>query len=139
VTPWVLQGVEAVILRYGVDRFTPNCAAISRTGTSLERSRVRIVFSSLGLSFFGRPPLRPRARAAFKPACVRSRIRLRSNSASAPKTWNTSCPVGDRVSICSVSEANPTPRAFQLVGQVNEVAEAAAQAVRCYAVGSAAK
>jgi hypothetical protein len=65
VTPWVLQGVDAVILRYGVDRFTPNCAAISCTGTSLERSRVRIVFSSLGLSFFGRPPLRPRARAAF--------------------------------------------------------------------------
>src|SRR5271157_2538637 len=54
---------------------------MSCTGTSFERSSVRIVFSSLGLSFFGRPPLRPRARAAFRPATVRSRIRLRSNSA----------------------------------------------------------
>jgi len=62
------------------------------------------------LSFLGRPPLRPRALAAFSPASVRSRIRLRSNSASAPKTWNTSCPEGERVSICSFSEANPTPR-----------------------------
>ena len=62
------------VIRYRVDRFTPNCAAISCKGTSFERSNVRIVFSSLGLSFFGRPPLRPRARAAFKPASVRSRI-----------------------------------------------------------------
>ena len=30
---------------------------MSCTGTSFERSSVRIVFSSLGLSFFGRPPL----------------------------------------------------------------------------------
>ena len=42
-----------------------------------------MVFSSLGLSFFGRPPLRPRARAALRPASVRSRIKLRSNSAKA--------------------------------------------------------
>jgi hypothetical protein len=33
-------------------------------------------------------------------------------------------------SICSVSRANPTPCAFQLVGPVNEVAEAGAQAVQ---------
>ncbi len=32
----------------------------------------------------GRPPLRPRARAAARPAIVRSRINARSNSASAP-------------------------------------------------------
>src|ERR1700738_4768738 len=71
----------AVTLRYRVDRFTLNCAAMSCTGTSFERSSVRMVFSSLGLSFFGRPPLRPRARAALRPASVRSRIKLRSNSA----------------------------------------------------------
>jgi Tn3 transposase DDE domain len=74
--------VDAVILRYRVDRFTPNCAAIFCTGTSFERSSVRMVFSSFGLSFFGRPPLRPRARAALRPASVRSRIRLHSNSAN---------------------------------------------------------
>jgi hypothetical protein len=42
-------------------------------------SRERIVLISFGESFAGRPPLRPRARAAFKPATVLSRIRLRSN------------------------------------------------------------
>ena len=36
-------------------------------------------------SLEGRPPLRPRARAACNPAKVRSRISERSNSASAPK------------------------------------------------------
>src|SRR6266481_2175403 len=80
---WILQGVNdhvAVTLRYRVDRFTLNCAAMSCTGTSFERSSVRMVFSSLGLSFFGRPPLRPRARAALRPASERSRIKLRSNS-----------------------------------------------------------
>src|SRR5260370_40602046 len=86
---WILQGVNghvAVTLRYRVDRFTLNCAAMSCTGTSFARSSVRMVFSSLGLSFFGRPPLRPRARAALRPASVRSRIKLRSNSAKAAKT-----------------------------------------------------
>jgi hypothetical protein len=34
----------------------------------------------LAESLAGRPPLRPRARAAFRPATVRSRIRFRSNS-----------------------------------------------------------
>jgi hypothetical protein len=40
---------------------------------------------STSVSFGGRPPVRPRRRAAARPAWVRSRIRLRSNSASAPK------------------------------------------------------
>src|SRR5271165_4389513 len=40
-----------------------------------------IAWISLVLSFLGRPPLRPRARAALRPAIVRSRTRLRSNSA----------------------------------------------------------
>jgi hypothetical protein len=49
-----------------------------------------------------RPPSRPRARAAFKPACVRSRISWRSNSAIAPKMWNTSRPEEAVVSMPSV-------------------------------------
>jgi hypothetical protein len=36
------------------------------------------------VSFGGRPPVRPARRAAARPAWVRSRIMLRSNSASAP-------------------------------------------------------
>jgi len=39
---------------------------------------------SSSVSFGGRPPVRPSRRAAARPAWVRSRIRLRSNSASAP-------------------------------------------------------
>ena len=35
------------------------------------------------------PPSRPRARAAARPGWVRSRISARSNSARAPKMWNT--------------------------------------------------
>jgi len=37
-------------------------------------------------SLRGRPPFRPRARAAASPAAVRSRMSARSNSATAPKT-----------------------------------------------------
>ena len=43
---------------------------------------VKVVFRQL--HFGRRPPVRPRRRAAARPAWVRSRIRLRSNSASAP-------------------------------------------------------
>lgn len=62
-----------------------------------------------GLNLFGGklrggPPLRPRARAALRPATVLSRIKLRSSSASAAKTWKTSRPGGERVSI-SVSDS----------------------------------
>jgi hypothetical protein len=53
-----------------------------------------MVFISLAESLAGRPPLRPRARAALRPATVRSRIRLRSNSARAAKTWKISRPGG---------------------------------------------
>jgi hypothetical protein len=49
----------------------------------------------------GRPPRRPRARAAASPALVRSRTRSRSNSAKAANTWKTSLPPGVVVSICS--------------------------------------
>ena len=44
---------------------------------------------------------RPLALAAVRPAFVRSRIRLRSNSAKAPNIWKMSLPPEDRVSIAS--------------------------------------
>jgi hypothetical protein len=59
----------------------PKRAAISATGISAVLSNARIVLTSLGESFAGRPPVRPRARAAFRPTTVRSRIRFRTRSA----------------------------------------------------------
>ena len=64
----------------------------------------------LGVYYGFRPPFRPRAAAAVKPARVRSRIRSRSNCPSAPKRWKTSRPPGVVVSIASVIERNPTPK-----------------------------
>src|ERR1017187_9033464 len=59
--------------RYRVDRATPKRAAISATGMSAALSSARMVLISLAESLAGRPPFRPRARAAFRPATVRSR------------------------------------------------------------------
>ncbi len=63
-------------------------------------------FASVTLDPFGfrlgRPPDFPRALAAASPAMVRSLMRLRSNSAKAPKMWKTSCPVAEEVSMFSV-------------------------------------
>jgi len=53
--------------------------------------------------------LAPRARAAFSPAWVRSRTRLRSNSARAPNIWNTSLPPLELVSIFSCTLIRPMP------------------------------
>jgi hypothetical protein len=50
-----------------------------------------------------------RTRAAASPALVRSRIRSRSNSARAAKTWKTSLPPGVVVSIASCRLRNPIP------------------------------
>ena len=72
-----------------MDRETPNLAAASCTETSLVFNSALIVFRSLPWSFLGRPPLRPRARAAFSPAIVRSRMRLRSNSAFCREPQNS--------------------------------------------------
>ena len=54
------------------------------------------------------PPALP---AAFRPAFVRSRIRARSNSATAPRICRVNRPCGLVVSIGSPSERNPAPRA----------------------------
>src|SRR5271163_1928227 len=59
------------------------------------------------VSFGGRPPVRPARRAATSPAWVRSRIRLRSNSANAPNMCKTSRPCAVVVSRASVRLAKP--------------------------------
>jgi hypothetical protein len=59
---------------------------------------------------FGLPPFRPLALAASRPAIVRSRMMLRSNSAKAPKMWKISRPPAVVVSIASVRDRNPHSR-----------------------------
>jgi hypothetical protein len=62
---------------------------------------------SSSVSFGGRPPVRPARRAAARPACVRSRMRLRSNSANAgqprhrrhPNRTPSWCLSGDALSL----------------------------------------
>ena len=84
---------------------------------------------SLRESFAGRPPLRPRARAALRPATVLSLIRLRSNSASAAKTWKTRRPAGEPVSIFSVSDFEIDLSVFQVGDESDEIGEVAAQPI----------
>jgi hypothetical protein len=67
----------------------------------------------LASSAFGLPPNLPLARAAFSPALVRSRITSRSNSASAPKIWNTSLPPDVVVSMFSCKLLKPMPLALK--------------------------
>ncbi len=68
---------------------------------------------SVGRQSFGLPPIRPLARAAASPALVRSRMRSRSNSASAPMRWKISLPPGVVVSIFSVRLIKSTPRSLR--------------------------
>src|SRR5215217_3758146 len=58
------------------------------------------------------PPFLPPARAASSPAIVLSRIRSLSNSATAPKTWNTSLPPGVVVSMISRNDTTSTLRSL---------------------------
>ncbi len=67
------------------------------------------------LSLRGLPPTFPLALAAANPALVRSRIRSRSNSASAPIRWKISFPEGVVVSICSVRLMNEMSRSLSLL------------------------
>jgi hypothetical protein len=67
--------------RYRVDRAMPKRAAISATGISAVLSRARMVLISLGESFAGRPPLRPRARADFN----RYKVELSKFNSSRPR------------------------------------------------------
>src|SRR3990172_6181305 len=68
---------------------TPSSSQISRIGFSLASYRSYSHATFLSESIRGRPPFLPRALAATRPACVRSLMRLRSNSAIAPKIWKT--------------------------------------------------
>jgi hypothetical protein len=60
----------------------------------------------------GLPPFLPLARAASRPALVRSEMRLCSNSANIAMSWKNSMPVGVLVLTSSVSDTKWTFRFF---------------------------
>lgn len=76
-------------------------AKISATELLLSAYRAWSIFSFFSSSLRGLPPRLPLALAACSPAFVLSRMRARSNSASAPKTWKMSLPPELVVSTCS--------------------------------------
>jgi short chain dehydrogenase len=75
----------------------------------------------------GRPPWRPRARAAASPAAVRSRMRSRSNSARAAKTWNTSLPAGGGGVDGFLEAAEPDAALGELSDGVDQMPQRAAE------------
>ena len=96
---------------------------------SFTRFDHRVVVRRSGHAIAARLAPRPRARAASKPARVRSRISARSNSASAPKMWNTSLPALESVSIASFKLRSPTPCVRSDLGVRDEVLERPPQPV----------
>ena len=80
----------------------------------------------------GRPPRRPLALAAARPARVRSAISPRSNSASAPKMLKTRRPFAVVVSISAPAPASthrPTPRPCNYLDRRHQMFQVASQAV----------
>src|SRR6266568_5474298 len=111
-------------------RPTPSALAISATVTSRASYRARASLTCSGESLAGRPPRRPRARAAARPTAARSAISSRSNSASAAKMWKIRRPVLVVVSIPSCSDANATPAAGQRVDGLHQMPKRPAQPVQ---------
>jgi hypothetical protein len=101
-------GDAACRCRYSVARPTRSTDATSVSGVPalIIRFAAR---SFAAVMTVGRPPVRPRARAAARPAIVRSLTNSRSNWASEPKMWKINRPPGVVVSMDSVNDRNPTP------------------------------
>jgi len=72
---------------HSVDRLTPNKVAMLETVSRSAPISSAALRSCAPVSLMGRPRWRPLARADAMPARVRSTIKARSNSASAPKMW----------------------------------------------------
>ena len=88
--------------------------------------------SFAGVILKGAPPVRPRARAAARPARVRSAINARSNSASAAKIPKTNLPAAVVVSSaapCPVEDREPDALGGEIVHRIDQMAQVAAQAV----------
>src|SRR5215213_5753524 len=110
-------------------RLTPRALAIAATVYCPEQYISWATWSLCPVSTDGRPPRRPRARAAASPALVRSRMRSRSNSANAANTWKTSLPPGVVVSMASWRLRNPTPHSARPVTVVDQMPQGAAEPV----------
>jgi hypothetical protein len=110
-------------------RLTPSVLAIVATVYCPERYISWATWSLWPVSTEGRPPWRPRARAAASPAAVRSRIRSRSNSARAAKTWKTSLPPGGGGVDCLLQVAEPDAPVGQAGDGVDQVAQGSAEPV----------
>ena len=95
-----------------VVRLTAKCLATSFLVISeLDNMAAAFWMSASDIAGF-RPPFLPRALAACNPAIVRSLIRSCSNSARAPKMWNTKRPPELVVSMDSVSDLKPISRSW---------------------------
>ena len=81
----------------------------------------------------GRPPTRPRARAAARPSWVPETMSSRMNSARAAKTWKTSRPPGVVVSRFSCSEVNPMSRRRRSADGGDQVLQGPAEPVEATA------
>ena len=101
--------------------------------TALRSDIADIAIMSVARSILrGRPPMRPRARAAASPAMVRSAISSRSNSANAAKMPNARRPLAVVVSICApapVSTFKPDAPGAQVLDRVDQVTQVAPEPV----------
>ena len=97
---------------FSVVRLTAKFSATSFFVMFGSNSMAAAFFTSASDMAGFRPPFRPRARAACNPAIVLSQIRSCSNSAKAPKIWNTKRPPELVVLMDSVSDLKPISRSW---------------------------
>ena len=108
----------------------PTARAIARQDAP-ESRRAAILAASTALR--GLPSVFPFARAFRKPALTLSTIRLRSNSATAPKTVNTILPAGVVVSICSLKLTNAMPSELNVSRGPKQVRDGTGEAIKALA------
>ena len=105
----------------------PSSSAISRMERPCARRRPILAAST---ETRGLPSVFPLALALRRPARTRSAIKLRSSSATAPKTVNTIFPVGVVVSICSLRLTNAMPSALKGFERPQQVGDGSSKAVK---------
>jgi hypothetical protein len=114
--------------RERVDGATRRGRATSATVRAGSARIARAAVNSRAVSAGGRPPVRPRVRAASSPAWVRSRMMARSHVARLAKLWNARRSPAAVVSMASVREWNAISRR-QALHRRDELGERARQPV----------
>ena len=94
-----------------LDRASPDAERLGHLQDTHALRKLLSHLRSVVLSIFGRPSFTPWATARLRPALMRWRIMVRSNSAKAPVTWKTSLPIGVVVSMACWSRYKSTPHA----------------------------